>query len=76
MYLAEFDEKKWEAIIREEEREQGIEQGIELGREEGREIGRKEVVLSLLEDHTPEETAILVKMPITYILQVAAGESE
>ncbi|MBE5965325.1 MAG: hypothetical protein E7252_10490 [Lachnospira sp.] len=23
MYLAEFDEKKWEAIIREEEREQG-----------------------------------------------------
>ena len=67
MYLAEFDEKKWEAIIREEEREQGIERG----REEGREIGRKEVVLSLLEDHTPEETAILVKMPITYILQVA-----
>ena len=72
MYLAEFDEKKWETIIREEEREQGIEQG----REEGREIGRKEVVLSLLEDHTPEKMAILVKMPITYILQVAAGKSD
>ena len=39
MYLAEFDEKKWEAIIREEEREEGIEIGREKGREEGIQIG-------------------------------------
>ncbi|MBE5964328.1 MAG: hypothetical protein E7252_05255 [Lachnospira sp.] len=64
MYLAEFDEKKWEAIIREEEREEGIE------------IGREEIILGILEDYTPEQTAILLKKPLSYILQVANGKSK
>ncbi|MBE5965341.1 MAG: hypothetical protein E7252_10575 [Lachnospira sp.] len=59
MYLAEFDEKKWEAIIREEEREEGIQIGIEKGIEQGEDIANMKVVKHAISQGESIEAIVL-----------------
>ena len=49
MCLTEFDEKKYEDVLREEGREEGLAEGLAKGRSEGLEKGRSEERKTLLE---------------------------
>ena len=58
MCLTEFDEKKYEDVLREEGREEGLAEGIEKGLAKGRSEERKtllEIVQKLKEGKTPEQ---------------------
>ena len=62
MCLTEFDEKKYEDVLREEGREEGLAEGLKKGRSEGLEKGRfeerkilLEIVQKLKEGKTPEQ---------------------
>ena len=58
MCLTEFDEKKYEDVLREEGREEGLAEGIEKGLAKGRSEERKtllEIVQTLKEGKTPEQ---------------------
>ena len=54
MCLTEFDEKKYEDVLREEGREEGLAEGLKKGRFEERKI-LLEIVQKLKEGKTPEQ---------------------
>lgn len=54
MCLTEFDEKKYEDVLREEGREEGLAEGLEKGRFEERKT-LLEIVQKLKEGKTPEQ---------------------
>ena len=54
MCLTEFDEKKYEDVLREEGREEGLAEGLEKGRSEERKT-LLEIVQKLKEGKSPEQ---------------------
>lgn len=54
MCLTEFDEKKYEDVLREEGREEGLAEGLAKGRSEERKT-LLEIVQKLKEGKTPEQ---------------------
>ena len=68
MLLTEFDEKKFARTMKKESYEEGVKDGAEKK--------QREIILHVLQSHSPEETASFMGLPLEQILAIANISSE
>ena len=71
MLLTEFDEKKFARTMKKEGYEEGVKDGIREGIKEGIEEGQRQIILHVLQSHSPDETASILGLPLEQVLAIA-----